>query len=373
MKEIFVTCPSGLERLLSQELEQLGIKKVRRGFCGVYLPQEMENVYRINYSSRLATRVLWPLITFVCKDAKALYECSREINWMVYIQPDMTFSIDAHVQHPLLRNSLHAAQVVKDALCDVLREKYGRRPSVDKTNPDVQFHLFIDKGRATLSFNTSGAPLYKRGYRQHVSCAPIQESLAAALLLETQYSPEFTFCDPFCGSATFLIEAAMMATHTPAGYFRNRWSFFHFPEFLESSWKKIKEEADNRICPLEEGKIFGCDRDPQSIAISKQHIEHTGFSKIGLVCQEIKRYIPSSPPQFVLCNPPYGNRLELSSNTYQELSKFIKEKSGTYDRAFFLSPFDQCFTIKTEGLSLQKRFSLFNGGSKVYLYALKPL
>jgi putative N6-adenine-specific DNA methylase len=364
MKELFVTTSSGLEMLLSEELQRLGIAPVRRGHCGVYVPKEMKHVYRINYCSRLATRVLWPLISFTCKDAKTLYDGACHIDWERYIQPHQTFAIDSHVNHPLLRNSLHAAQVVKDALCDILREKYGTRPSVDKTNPHVSFHLFIDNGRATISFDTSGAPLYKRGLRTQSTVAPIQESLAAALLYVTHYSAEKIFCDPFCGSGTFLMEAAMMATHTPAGYFRNDWGMLHFPEFSETHWNKAKEEANQKIVPLEPGKIFGADRDPKAVAACTENLKATPFSNIVVQANEIKRYTPPAAPNFVLCNPPYGKRLDLSTETYGQLGCFLKEKTTAKNSAFFLSPFDQVFI---PGFHLKKHFSLFSGGSKVHL------
>lgn len=365
MNELFATCSSGLETLLAQELEQLGITKLRRGYGGVYLPKTMQNVYRVNYSSRLTTRLLWPLITFPCKDAKALYEGARRIDWQHYIQPDKSFAIDSHVSHPLLRNSLHAAQVVKDALCDDLREKFGTRPSVDKTAPDLSFHLFIDKGRATISFDTSGAPLYKRGYREQIGGAPIQESLAAALLLQTNYRADKIFCDPFCGSGTFLIEAAMIATRTPSGYFRSHWSFFHFPEFVKKEWIESKEQADQQIIPLAEGTIFGSDCDSQAIALSKKHLEKTGFSQIQLTIKEVKSYLPPIPPNFILCNPPYGKRLELSAHTYTDLFTFIEKTAAPEYEAFFLTPFD---SFPSAGnFFLKNQFSFFSGGSKVLL------
>lgn len=366
MNELFITCASGLETLLFQELESLKIPKVRRSFGGVYVPKEMKNVYLINYCSRIATRVLWPLVSFRCKDAKALYEGARTIDWSLYIHPEQTFAIDSIVDHPLLRNSLHAALVVKDALCDQLRDKYGSRPSVEKNDPDVPFHLFIDQGRATVSFDTSGAPLYKRGIRSHATTAPIQESLAAALLMQTQYTPDTVFCDPFCGSGTFLIEAAMIATSTPPGFFRKKWAFFRFPEFSAQEWEKLKNKCANSIIPLKSNQIMGADIDPATVEICQDHLSFARFEQIQVTTSSIKNFSPSIPPSFVVCNPPYGKRLELSRATYDEFVQFVTRKAAPSSPGYFLSPFDAI-----PGLPVKKHFSFFNGGSKTYLYSLK--
>lgn len=367
MNEIFITCASGLESLLSQELEKLGVKKIRRSFGGVYAPKEMGNVLLTNYCSRIATRVLWPLVTFRCKDAKALYEGARTIDWSLYLDSNKTFAIDSHVdpEHPLLRNSLHAALVVKDALCDQLRDKCGSRPSVEKNDPDVSFHLFIDQGRATISFNTSGAPLYKRGIRAHTTPAPIQESLAAALLIETGYTADNLYCDPFCGSGTFLIEAAMIASNTPPGYFRDKWAFFHFPEFSQKDWESLKHTCAGAIIPLKPGLIMGGDKDASAASISQKHLALARFTQVEVTPAAVKNYSPPIAPSFILCNPPYGKRLELSSATYQELAQFVIKKGAPSCLAYFLSPFDSL-----PGLPAKKRFAFFNGGSKTYLYQL---
>lgn len=359
-QELFITCPSGLEALLVLELLQLGIKHVRKSFSGVYVPLTMDNVYLINYCSRVATRVLWPLHSFLCRDVKMLYGRAREIDWVNLLNPEQTFAIDANVKHPKLRHSLHAAQVVKDALCDTLTAHYGGRPSVDVSSPDVQFHLFIDKGHATISYDTSGMPLYKRGYRELGSVAPIQESLAAAILLKANYAGQDVFCDPCCGCGTFLIEAAMIATNTPAGYFRKKWAFMKFPRFSESDWLRVKEEADKKIIPLPEGKIFGADKDRKAMENCRFNLRRTGFDQlINVTCQEVSLYRPVLSPTLVVCNPPYGKRLNLSKDMYGDLEGFTKKYH--IPKAFFLSPQD---------LNNTKKFSFFNGGSKVNLYAL---
>lgn len=236
MKNVFVTCAQGLEKLLCQELEELGISGIKLGFKGVYVQEgTIEDVYHINYCSRIAGRVLVPIKHFRCRDRKVLYQNCAEIDWLSYIPKGKTFAIDANVKNPQLRNSLFAAQVMKDAICDQFREKFGERPNVDTRNPDIQLNLFIQNEEAIVSFDTSGVPLHKRGYRTENVQAPIQESLAAALLRIAGYKGHENFCDPCCGSGTFLIEAAMIATITPPGFLRKNGDLCTFPNIHKSS------------------------------------------------------------------------------------------------------------------------------------------
>ncbi|MBM3208059.1 MAG: 50S rRNA methyltransferase, partial [Chlamydiae bacterium] len=197
MEEIFISCPHHFEELLYEELIQLGVKKMRLGFCGVYAPAEMKNVYLINYCSRLATRVLWPLIKFGCPDKDALYFMAKRVGWAKYLDVSKTFAIDANVSHHNITNSHFASLVVKDAICDYFRDKTGNRPSIDIQNPDVQLNLFIHKGQGTIYLDTSGAPLHKRGWRLENTEATIHESIAAALLMSSGFKKGVTLCDPF--------------------------------------------------------------------------------------------------------------------------------------------------------------------------------
>jgi putative N6-adenine-specific DNA methylase len=360
MGELFVTCASGFEPLLIEELGQLGIRTRRKGFRGVYVDQEMEAVYLINYRSRLATRVLWPLAQFACPDREALYEAAKKIDWQIFLDLEKTFAIDANVSHPKLRNSLFAALVVKDAICDNLRESLGGRPSIDIKNPDLQLNLFIHQGKATLSLDTSGIPLYKRGWRSSTADAPLQETLAAAILHLAQYTEHDTLCDPFCGSGTFLIEAAMVATQTPAGFFRKSWGFVNLPQFSVDAWLKVKQAADRNRKPLVKGKIFGADRDPKAVAICKSHLKTTGFD-IDVACKEIRSYQPPHAPTVIVTNPPYGKRLEASLSAYRDLGAFARGKS------FILAPDNHL--MQATRLRVKNTFDLSNGGLPVTLFS----
>ena len=370
MPDIFVTCPGGLEQLLFHELIALGISDVREGKSGVYIPRIIENVYKANYCSRIATRVLWPVTCFPCPDQNALYRNTKQIDWRKYLNLKKTFAIDPNVNHPNLRNSLFAAMVVKDAICDYFRDKTGSRPNIEVANPDVQLNLFINNGHATISLDTSGAPLYKRGYRKQTSTAPLQESLASAILTRCGYSSKEVFCDPFCGSGTFLIEAAMMASNTPAGFFRKTWGFFHLPDFLESKWQEFKLTSDHLRIPLQKNSIFGADIDPEALKICAANIETAGFAdSISLERKDIRSFFPEFVPTSVICNPPYGKRLKAANDLYQALGKFIQFKCPPEIKAFCLIP--DPLLAKETGLSPTRLMPLKNGGLEIELYQLK--
>ncbi len=366
--ELFISCAGNLEPYLLSELKELGIEHVRRGHRGVYAPRTMENVYLINYCSRIATRVLWPLIRFPCPHREALYTAAQMIDWQHYFSPNDLLAIDANIDdHPTLRNSHFAALVVKDAICDSLRDSKGWRPSVDLENPTVQLNLFIHKGIATLYFDTSGKPLFKRGYRSQTGEAPLQESLAAAVLKMAGYDPgNDCLCDPFCGSGTLLIEAAMMATHTPAGFFRRTWGFTPMPEFQDAKWRAFRARADQKRIPLTPGKIFGADGSPSSITMTRNHLEMTGFiGAVDTFSRPIHNFKPPFSPSLIVCNPPYGRRLETSDAIYRDLGQFARLYKNA--RLFFLASDERM--AKASGLPYREQISCRNGGLPVKLYS----
>ncbi len=364
MDNIFVTCPGSIELLLLDELKEMGIEG-KKSLRGVFVPKTPENVYMINYNSRLATRVLWPLVTFRCRHKDDLYNFAKKIDWHLYIQAGKTFAIDSNVSHPNLRNSLFAAFIVKDAICDQFREKTGERPSIDVANPDVQLNLFINNEQAILSLDTSGDPLFKRGYRQATGPAPIQESIAAAILRQVNYTSSDILIDPFCGSGTFLIEAALIATQTPPGFFRKKWGFVNMPEFSEETWKATKSALDSKRIPLTPDTIFGYDKDRITLQSCLQNIRMTQFPITCEVC-EIQRLSPKKLPTLLIGNPPYGKRLETSKEPYLGFGQLLKACPKA--RSALLSPDE--YLIKATGLPFRKAASFYNGGLDVGLFTL---
>lgn len=367
---LFISCADQLEPLLKEELKALGLVDLRLGFRGIYAPYTLENIFKINYLSRLATRVMLPLAQFSCPDTQTLYNEAKKIPWLDYLDETKTFAIDANIKHPMIRHSLYGAQLVKDAICDVIREKKGARPSVDTKNPDVQINVFIQNKRATISFDTSGAPLYKRGWKESSGEAGVPETLAAAILMHAKYSEREILVDPFCGAGTFLIEAAMMATQTPAGFFRKKWGFVHLPSFDNAQWEEFKNHWDQKRKPIESQSIIGSDSDANSFRLCKEHLKKTGFEKeVLLIHTPVSKFNPPRSPTLLVTDPPFGKRLHAPPQIYQDLGNFLKAKCPAAPWGFLLT--SSYHLVKASGCTVLSEWPLQHGGLSVTLYQLK--
>lgn len=368
MKEaLFITCNQGIEPLLQLELEELGIKNTRTGFRGVFVYDfDWKTIYCINYSSRLASRVLLPLCHFQCRNKQSLYEAVQSIQWQPFFRKNKTFVIDANVKHTQLRHSLFAAQIMKDAICDQLRAKTGSRPSVDLENPDIRLNLFIHQQEGIISFDTSGEPLYKRGYRLHTGKAPLQETLAAALLRIANYHSDLILCDPCCGSGTLLVEAAMVASKTAPGFIRREWGFMRHPEYSSTEWLKEKNEKNAQRIPLKPQHFFGCDKDSHLVQICKSNLRAIGFHKeIEITENDFNDYMPPVLPNLVITNPPHGKRLESEEELkplYRQLGDFMKRKIAKPGKGFIFT--GSLELAKEVGLTPKKRHVLFASGEE---------
>lgn len=368
--ELFVTCASHLEDVLKLELEDLGYHDLSVGFRGVYVRVNQDrDMYRINYCSRIASRVLLPLLNFRCNSREDLYNTAASLSWRPFLKHAKTIAIDANVESPALRNSLFAAQVVKDALCDQMMEQTGNRPSVDTANPDLQLNLYLRKGKATLSLDTSGVPLHKRGYRQEGGEAPLRETLAAALLKMANYKSSEIMMDPCAGSGTFLIEAALMASNTPPGIFRKKWGFFNWPYFNEQEWLQVKIQADEEKIPLEKGHFYGVEINRATQRLALGNLKATGLhSFITLSVGDFREFELPKAPTFLMTNPPYGKRLDdenILVPLYRALGAFMKEKMAKPSRGFILTG-SQALS-KEVGLAAKRRYVIDNGGIEARL------
>lgn len=362
---LFVTCPPHLENLLFQELTELGITDLRIGHHGVFAKKELLTVYKINYCSRIATRCLWPLLEFRSLDQKALYEAAYSIQWAPFLKPSQTFAIDANVSHPLLRNSLYATQVMKDGICDQIRAKTGERPSVDIQNPTIQLNLHIHNNTGIISLDTSGAPLFKRGWRTEASPASIQENLAAGLLRRIGYQGE-SLCDPLCGSGTFLVEAAMIASHTPPGFLRKEWGFLHHPDHDQQMWESLRASEDAKRKELPSNTFFGADADPSMVRATQRHLKNLSLlASATLLHSEINHYRPPVTPEWLLTNPPFGKRLQTSLALYQSLGQFMKRYGK---KTFFIAPNTELATA-TNCRNPRPLFTFQHGGLPIGLFS----
>jgi putative N6-adenine-specific DNA methylase len=361
MASLFITCARGLSSLLAQEIKELGFRVEKVTAHGVLVEPSLDAIYTINYGSRLATRVLLPLLSFRCRDREDLIEQAGRLDWLAYVPEGKTFAIDAQVRHPngahpAFRHTLFAAQVVKDAICDQYRLRTGERPSVQTRDPDVQLHLRIDGDHAQISLDTSGAPLFHRGYRTQGGAAPLQESLAAAVLKLAGYDGTQDLLDPFCGSGTLLTEAALIAAKIPPGRFRSRWGFEMMPEHDEERFQAVKQSLDAEQQVMTH-RLMGCDISSQAVQLTREHLARVGACA-QISCCDCVRYEPSIAPNLVVTNPPYGERLALVP-----LAHLL-----TYNCPVFL------LSMKEQPLPVpaKKSFPLANGGLSTWLHGYQP-
>ncbi len=309
----FVACARNLEQMLLTELKELGVENARAVHLGVEAELSREEVYRVVYASRLASRVLRPLGTFDCPDEEALYENAAAYNWDAIIRPGRTFKITASVADSTITHSQYAALKFKDAVADSIREVRGERPDVDKDDPDVRLHLHLHRDRATISLSYSTGVMHRRGYRENAVEAPLKENLAAAMLRLVKWDPiekREPLRDFLCGSGTILLEAAMLATRTPAGWFRARQGFEALPDFDAETWNRIKAEFDAAILPLTPGQIGGLDISAKAVKAARANIATTPWAgAIPVSLGDFRTVEGQFPDAVIVTNPPYGERV----------------------------------------------------------------
>ncbi len=368
----FAVVAGGMEELLAEELNELGAKNVVAGYRGVTFKGDQRILYKVNYESRLATRILAPLFTFDCHSARYLQSTAKKIKWDDFLDTDDTFAITASVSDTAgFTNSLYAAQCLKDAICDWFRDKTGERPSVDIKNPDVRFNLHIRKNKAVISLDTSGEALHKRGYRKSSVFAPMQETLAAAIIRNTGWDGETPLWDFMCGSGTLLAEAHMKYCRIPSQYLRMLFGFFNLPDFDRKIWSEVQEESNGKIRPLPEGLIIGSDKDQDAIDSARENLACLpGSESIALKWRPF-RSAANFENGTIVCNPPYGIRLgerDEAAMLYREIGDFLKKScNGT---AAYIYTGDKTL-VKEFRLKPSKRFNLVNGNLDGVLVEIK--
>lgn len=307
----FATCARGIEPVLSQELLQLGAAQVEPGRGGVHFAGDQKLLYQANLWLRTAIRVLRPILTARVCSPDELYDAVRGIDWSLYMTPDHTLAVDCNVRDSHITHSKYAALRTKDAICDQFIERVGRRPSVNVEEPMVGLNLHIYRDQAVLSLESSGQSLHKRGYRPIQTRAPINESLAAALILLSGWDPHTSFVDPLCGSGTIPIEACWIALRRPPGLTRRRFGFQGWLDHDIELWTTLRDEARAQVARRLDAPIIGSDNRRDSIAFSQENARAAGVGH--LVQFQLKTLadftLPEGPPGTILCNPPYGERI----------------------------------------------------------------
>ena len=357
--ELIAKTFQGLEEVLAQELTALGADEIEIGHRMVSFKGDKEMMYRANFSLRTALRVLKPIKHFTAQTADEVYEQTKDICWEDYLPEDKTFAVDAVVFSEEFRHSKFVAYRVKDAIADYFREKTGRRPSVSVTRPDVQINIHIAETTCTLSLDSSGESLHRRGYRQEAVEAPLNEVLAAGIILMTGWNGQCDLIDPMCGSGTIPIEAALIARNIAPGVFRQGYAFEQWPDFDADLFERIYND-DSRERDFTH-KIYAYDNNPRAIEIATRNIKAAGVSKdVELKLQPFQQFTQPEEKSVLITNPPYGERI--SSDDLLGLYEMIGERlkhAFTGGTAWILSYRDECFD--QIGLKATVRIPLLNG------------
>jgi len=323
----FAAVADGLEEMASGELTELGCAEIRPTFRGLHFTGGNEALYRANYESRICTRIFAPLVTFDCHSAKYLYRTAREIDWPALFSVERTFAITSNVSDSAVKHSQYASLVLKDAIVDHFRDATGRRPDVERRDPDVWLDLFIFRNHATISFDTSGGSLHRRGYRLDGGRAPMQETVAAAVVKMSGWVGETRLYDPMCGSGTLLAEALMSFCRIPAGYLRERFGFESMPGFDAGAWKAVRRAADSAVRALPEGLIGGSDISGEAVRTSRRNLSSLPGGDGVRVRESPFRDLDDLGGATILTNPPYGIRMgeEVEvEGMMKELGDFLK-------------------------------------------------
>jgi putative N6-adenine-specific DNA methylase len=356
----------GLENVLAVELESMGAIQVKPLNRAVSFSGSRELLYRTNYSSRTALSILVPLADFMIRSKDDLYKKASEIDWSSIMNPESTFSVVPVVNSGLFDHSGYPGLLLKDAVADYFRKKTGKRPSVDTSDPDILINLHISNELVTVSLDSSVIPLYKRGYRAEQGIAPLNEVLAAGILMLSGWDASASLTDPMCGSGTLLIEAGLIADHIPPGKFRNFFGFTKWKDYDESLFLRIKQECESQII-TSPAMISGSDISEQAVKQSAANISKAGLTaRINLNVSDFKDIKSVDNKGFVIMNPPYGQRLKPDEidKLYSMIGTTLKHNFAG-DKAWIITSGKEY--LKNIGLKPKRKYILFNGALECVL------
>ncbi|MCA8942161.1 MAG: RNA methyltransferase [Planctomycetes bacterium] len=326
--EYFAACTLGLEGVLANELEGLGVDGIESGRGGVRFEGDRTAGYRVALWSRTAVRLQETIGQATIDREDDLYDWVASFGWDDLMRVDQTLAVDASIRDSVFRHSKYAALRVKDAIVDQFRERARRRPSVDTKRPDLQLKLHLQRDQATLYRDLVGGSLHKRGYRPIQVKSPLNESIAAGLVLLSEWDRRSPLCDPMCGSATIAIEAAWIAADRAPGL-KQRFAFERWPDFDAKAWRGLIEDAFKRMSMDSVPRIDVADRHPGAIAIAKESIKLAGLrDRIRVHHTALADFHLEAPPAVVLCNPPWGERLDPEDleASWRDLGDFLRRE-----------------------------------------------
>lgn len=354
----------GLEDILSKELIALGANEVTKGVRMVQFKGDLEMVYKANLWLRTGLRILQPIKSFKAKTYEELYKKVQSINWENYMGLRDTFAVDSVVKSPVFRHSKYAALKTKDAIADQFRKKKGRRPSVNVDTPNLRLHLHINNTECALSIDSSGGSLHKRGYRMEMGKAPLNEVLAAGMVMMSGWDKQQPLVDPFCGSGTILIEAGMIARNIAPNRSRTHFGFMKWRNFNRRLWKKVKDEATaaevKHNCEL-----LGYDISSEVLVDARRNAMLAKIAQhIRFQSKPLHKCFPPEGGGFIITNPPYGLKVDAVGapsgidDFYTMFGSHLKKHAKDYTVWILSGNMD---ALKKIGLESSRRIVLFNG------------
>jgi putative N6-adenine-specific DNA methylase len=357
--EMKATTFHGLEDVLANELLKLGAKDITPFKRGVAFTGDKGFMYKANLSLRTALKVLVPIYSFIAKDEHVLYAKMKDFEWEEHIGPENTIAINSTVNSEVFDHSLYVSQKCKDAICDRFVDKVGKRPDVDLDNPTLRIYVHIFKDQVSVSLDSSGDSLFKRGYRVDIDSAPIKEVLAAGMILLSGWQPHLPFIDGMCGSGTIGIEAALFANNIPPGCFRKEFGFMKWRNYDAELYDKIYDSCINRI-KEDMPNILSSDIELIPVEMAKKNgavakvddvirYEHISFFDL----------MPDKPKGTIILNPPYDERIKLEDTNafYKQIGDKLKKDFGGWTCWIISSNME---AIKSIGLHPSKKMTLFN-------------
>jgi len=352
---------AGLEQVLADELSALGAANVKPLRRAVSFEGDLKMLYKTNYWCRTALSILRQMDEFTFTSREVFLEKVKQVPWSEYFDVKKSISVNpvAH-RSELFNNTMFLAQLTKDGIADHFREKTGERPNVSTNEPDIRINVYVNQDNCSVSLDSSGEALFKRGYRKATGGAPINEVLGAALVIMSGWDKTSTFLDPMCGSGTFSIEAGMMAANMAPAMYRKTFGFSHWKDFDAPLLAALRQEAKEMVTPVK-GRILASDIHGKTLDIARQNIMEAGL--MGQVKVQRNDFFNFTPPPengWVLLNPPYGHRIQQKDlpEFYQKIGDTLKQKFAGYKAGLFSAELE---AMKKVGLKPSAKFRLYNG------------
>ena len=371
METFFAPCPRGLEAVLKDELEALGARDIEATDGGVRFAGDLALCYAVNLESRVASRVLWQVAHDAYRAERDIFEAVKRLPWSEWFPVSHAIRVDVSAIRAPVKSLDFVTLRIKDAVCDAFREKCGARPDVDTHAPDARIYAFLSATHFTIYLDTSGEPLFKRGYRKATGEAPLRENLAAGILRLTGWEPSTPLLDPMCGSGTFLTEAAMIAIDRAPGLER-AFGFEKLSTFDAHLWKKLTDAARKRVGAPGALPIYGSDRYGDALKLARTNLEALGVDRLVTLKQADVIDMPApAAAGVIVTNPPYGVRQhdqQALAELYPRLGDALKKKYAGWTAYIFTADLR---LAKLIGLSPSRRTPLYNGALECRLFEFK--